>query len=111
MYNNGVGSAGGVKPIFSSGEGYDLKDLNKDGVVSEEENREVDNAFEEALGRDKTQIKKEMGEEGLKELERVLNEYEDDPYMLSVKVQDMSDTLIYGAFGRLRNGFEGRGNG
>ena len=64
------------------------------------------NAFEDALGRDKTSIKKEMGEEGFLEIQRVVKEYAGDPYMLNVKVQDMSDTLILRAFGRVREGSE-----
>lgn len=64
-------------------------------------------AFEDALGRDKTALKKEMGEEGYREVVRMTVKYEDDPYMLNVKVQDMSDTLILRAFGRVREGLDG----
>ena len=45
-----------------------------------------------------------MGEEGLKEIRKIEKQFADDPYMLNVKVQDMSDTLIYRAFGRVREG-------
>ena len=76
-------------------------------VLTEIEERELSNSFEDALGRDKTSIKKEMGEEGLKEIRRNEKLYDDDPYMLNVKVQDMSDTLILTAFGRVRDGFDG----
>lgn len=62
------------------------------------------NDFEDALARDKISLKKEMGEEGLKEIQKVEKEYMDDPYMLNVKIQDMSDTLILKAFGRVREG-------
>ena len=64
----------------------------------------MNNEFEDALARDNTSLKKEMGEEGLKEIRRVQKEFADDPYMLNVKVQDMSDTLILRAFGRVREG-------
>ena len=62
------------------------------------------NEFEDALARDNTSLKKEMGEEGLKEIKKIEKEYADDPYMLNVKIQDMSDTLILKAFGRVREG-------
>ena len=62
------------------------------------------NEFEDALARDNTSLKKEMGEEGLKEIRRIEKEYADDPYMLNVKIQDMSDSLILKAFGRVREG-------
>ncbi len=62
------------------------------------------NEFADALARDNTPLKKEMGEEGLKEILKVERELADDPYMLNVKVQDMSDTLILKAFGRVREG-------
>jgi len=113
MYNNGGNlEATERKAIFSvpttAGEGFDSRDLNKDGVVDEAEMREVDDAFEDALGRDETSLKKEMGKEGLREIRRIEKKYEDDPYFLNVKVQDMSDTLIYKAFGRVREGAKGR---
>ena len=62
------------------------------------------NEFEDALARDNTSLKKEMGEEGLKEIRKIEKEYADDPYMLNVKIQDMSDSLILKAFGRVREG-------
>ncbi len=62
------------------------------------------NEFEDALARDNTSLKKEMGEEGLREIRKIEKEYADDPYMLNVKVQDMSDSLILKAFGRVREG-------
>ena len=62
------------------------------------------NEFEDALARDNTSLKKEMGEEGLKEIRKIEKEFADDPYMLNVKIQDMSDTLILKAFGRVREG-------
>ena len=62
------------------------------------------NEFEDALARDSTSLKKEMGEEGLKEIRKIEKEYANDPYMLNVKIQDMSDTLILKAFGRVREG-------
>ncbi|MBR5388989.1 hypothetical protein IK146_00215 [Candidatus Saccharibacteria bacterium] len=62
------------------------------------------NEFEDALARDNTSLRKEMGEEGLKEIQKIEREYADDPYMLNVKIQDMSDTLILKAFGRVREG-------
>ena len=99
---------GAKKAIFSvptdRDDGFDARDLNKDGVVDEQELREVEDAFEEALGKDDTARKKEMGIEGLKEIRRIEKQYEDDPFMLNVKVQDMSDTLILTAFGRTREG-------
>ena len=52
-----------------------------------------------------------MGEEGLKEIQRIAKKYDDDPYMLNVKVQDMSDTLILTAFGRVREGSRGSKDG
>ncbi|MBR3233139.1 hypothetical protein IKF74_02570 [Candidatus Saccharibacteria bacterium] len=64
------------------------------------------NEFEDALARDNTSLKKEMGEEGLKEIRKIERQFADDPYMLNVKIQDMSDTLIYRAFGRVREGSE-----
>lgn len=76
------------------------------GVFDMEQALEEQNAFEDALGRDKVSLKKEMGEEGFSEMKSVLEKYGDDPYMLNVKVQDMSDTLILRAFGRVRNGLE-----
>ena len=62
------------------------------------------NEFEDALARDNVSLKKEMGEEGLREIRKIEKEFADDPYMLNVKVQDMSDTLILKAFGRVREG-------
>ena len=62
------------------------------------------NEFEDALARDNTSLNKEMGEEGLREIRKIEKEYADDPYMLNVKVQDMSDSLILKAFGRVREG-------
>ena len=62
------------------------------------------NEFEDALARDNVPLKKEMGEEGLREIRKIEKEFADDPYMLNVKVQDMSDTLILKAFGRVREG-------
>ncbi len=62
------------------------------------------NEFEDALARDNTSLRKEMGEEGLREIRKIEREFADDPYMLNVKVQDMSDTLILKAFGRVREG-------
>lgn len=78
---------------------------NRVGNENVEELQERD-AFEDALGRDKTALKKEMGEEGLREIRNIEKKYENDPYMLNVRVQDMSDTLIFRAFGRVRNGSE-----
>ena len=62
------------------------------------------NEFEDALARDNTSLRKEMGEEGLKEIRKIEKEYADDPYMLNVKIQDMSDSLILKAFGLVREG-------
>ncbi len=62
------------------------------------------NEFADALARDNVSLKKEMGEEGLKEIQKIEREFADDPYMLNVRVQDMSDTLILKAFGRVREG-------
>ncbi len=62
------------------------------------------NEFEDALAKDNTSLNKEMGEEALKEIRKIEKEYGDDPYMLNVKIQDMSDTLILKAFGRVREG-------
>ena len=64
----------------------------------------MDNDFADALARDNTPLKKEMGEEGLREIRRIEKKFADDPYMLNVKVQDMSDTLILRAFSRVREG-------
>lgn len=86
--------------------GASEKDAVEEGIFDVEQTLEVKNAFEDALGRDKTSIKKEMGEEGFLEVQRAIEKYADDPYMLNVKVQDMSDTLILRAFGRVRNGSE-----
>ena len=61
------------------------------------------NSFEEALERDNTSLKKEMGAEGAREIKKIEKEFSDDPYMLNVKAQDMSDTLIFRAFGRIRD--------
>ena len=60
--------------------------------------------FEDALSRDNVSLKKEMGEEGLREIRKIEKEFAEDPYMLNVKIQDMSDTLILKAFGRVREG-------
>ena len=76
------------------------------GVGSSE--LELQNAFEDALGRDRTSLKKEMGAEGLNEIKRAERQFGDDPYMLNVRVQDMSDTLILRAFGRVREGSDKR---
>ena len=62
------------------------------------------NEFEDALARDNTSLRKEMGEEGLKKIRKIEKECADDPYMLNVKIQDMSDSLILKAFGRVREG-------
>lgn len=62
------------------------------------------NEFEDALSRDNVSLKKEMGEEGLREIRKIEKEFAEDPYMLNVKIQDMSDTLILKAFGRVREG-------
>lgn len=62
--------------------------------------------FETALARDQASLKKEMGKEGFLEAKRVLKKLAEDPYMLNVKVQDMSDTLIWRLFGRVRDGSE-----
>ena len=62
------------------------------------------NEFADALARDNTSLKKEMGEEGLKEIRKIEKDFADDPYMLNVRIQDMSDTLILKAFGRVREG-------
>ena len=62
------------------------------------------NEFEDALSRDNTPLKKEMGEEGLREIQKIEKEFREDPYMLNVRIQDMSDTLILKAFGRVREG-------
>ncbi|MBQ3430639.1 hypothetical protein IJG20_00870 [Candidatus Saccharibacteria bacterium] len=80
--------------------------MDNQASITELEERELRNSFEDALGRDKTSLKKEMGEEGLKEVLKAEKKYEDDPYMLNVKIQDMSDTLILTAFGRTRDGLE-----
>ena len=80
--------------------------MDNQASITELEERELRNSFEDALGRDKTSLKKEMGEEGLKEVLKTEKKYEDDPYMLNVKIQDMSDTLILTAFGRTRDGLE-----
>ncbi|MBQ6130335.1 hypothetical protein IJI72_01430 [Candidatus Saccharibacteria bacterium] len=85
-----------------------LRTVEGNGVFSVEGALEELNAFEDALGRDKTSIRKEMGEEGLSEVQKAVEELKDDPYMLNVKIQDMSDTLILRAFGRVRNGTEER---
>ena len=45
-----------------------------------------------------------MVEEVLKDIRKIEKEFADDPYMLNVKIQDMSDTLILKAFGRVREG-------
>lgn len=66
------------------------------------------NDFADALARDNTSLKKEMGEEGLRELRKIEKEFADDPYMLNVRIQDMSDTLILKAFGRVREGSESK---
>ena len=107
MYNNGVGNEkGGLQgAIFS------IENSAPNPGLSETETREIEDSFEDALGRDKTSIKKEMGEEGLKEIQRIAKKYDDDPYMLNVKVQDMSDTLILTAFGRVREGSRGSKDG
>lgn len=79
--------------------------MEKSGqIFSEIETREIENAFEDALGRDKTSLRKEMGEEGLREVQETVKRFGDDPYMLNVRIQDMSDTLILKAFGRVREG-------
>lgn len=109
MYNDGGReTVGERRAIFSvptgTGDGFDSRDLNKDGVVDEEELRETADAFEDALGKDEASLKKEMGAEGLKEIRRIEKKYESDPFMLNVKIQDMSDTLILTAFGRTREG-------
>lgn len=84
-----------------------LMDNNQN--LTELEERELRNSFEDALGRDKTSLKKEMGEEGLKEVLKIEKKFSSDPYMLNVQIQDMSDTLILAAFGRVRDGVSGEG--
>ena len=97
MYNAGVGRiVGGVDTSNSRADAVD--------AITELELRD---SFEDALRRDATSIKKEMGREGLKEIRRNVKRYENDPYMLNVRVQDMSDTLILRAFGRVREGAKG----
>ena len=81
MYNNGGrGSIDERKAIFSvpvaEGEGFDARDLNKDGVVDEEELRETEDAFEDALGRDETSLKKEKVRERPVHVEREGARYE-----------------------------------
>ena len=66
----------------------------------------MNNDFVDALARDSVSLKKEMGKEGLQEIRKIEKDYADDPYMLNVKIQDMSDTLILKAFGRVREGAE-----
>ena len=83
--------------------------MDIDQNITELEERELRNSFEDALGRDKTSLKKEMGEEGLKEVLKIEKKYSSDPYMLNVQIQDMSDTLILAAFGRVRDGLSGEG--
>ena len=118
MYSDGMGNGEVIQrgifsvPGMASGgeteQGFDPRDLNKDGVVDETEERELEDSFEEALDRDQTRIKKEMGAEGLRAIREIEQKYASDPYMLNVKVQDMSDTLILTAFGREREGAQKR---
>lgn len=84
--------------------------MHNENLMNEIEERELRNSFEDALGRDRTSLKKEMGVETLNEVKKVEKKFLDDPYMLNVKVQDMSDTLILTAFGRVRDGFDGDRN-
>ncbi len=84
--------------------------MHNENSMNEIEERELRNSFEDALGRDRTSLKKEMGVETLNEVKKVEKKFLDDPYMLNVKVQDMSDTLILTAFGRVRDGFDGDRN-
>lgn len=74
------------------------------GVTEENSGVEIGTDFAEALDRDETELKKEMGKEGYLEVQKAVLGLADDPYMLNVKVQDMSDTLILRAFGRVRDG-------
>ncbi len=85
MNNNSVG-------IFSS--------VVEAGSVEE---REVQDAFMEALERDNSSRKKEIDRETYLEVKKIQDKYKDDPYMLAVKVQDMRDTTILKLFGRVRD--------
>ena len=62
--------------------------------------------FDSALARDQAPLRKEMGKEGFLEVKRVLKDLAGDPYMLNVRVQYMSDTLIWRLFSRVRDGSE-----
>lgn len=46
----------------------------------------------------------DLGKEEYLEVRKAVDELADDPYVLNVKAQDMSDTLILKAFGRVRDG-------
>ena len=63
-------------------------------VLTEIEERELSNSFEDALGRDKTSIKKEMGEEGLKEIRRIEKLYDDDLFIELVPHARAMDSMI-----------------
>ena len=67
------------------------------------EERELQDAFEDALERDNSSRKKEIDKETYLEVKRIENKFKDDPYMLAVKVQDMRDTTILSLFGRVRD--------
>ena len=67
------------------------------------EERELQDAFSEALEKDGSSRKKEINQETFLEVKRVQEKYKDDPYMLAVRVQDMRDTAILKLFGRVRD--------
>ncbi len=72
------------------------------------EEREVQDAFSEALEKDDSSRKKEIDQETYLEVKKIQDKYKDDPYMLAVRVQDMRDTTILKLFGRVRDNMGGK---
>ncbi len=49
----------------------------------------------------------DIGQETYDEVEKVVEEYVDDPYVLANKIQEMRDATILKLFGRVREGQKG----
>ncbi len=73
------------------------------------EEREIQDAFSEALDKDNSSRNKEIDKETYLEVKKIQDKYKDDPYMLAVRVQDMRDTTILKLFGRVRDNVKERG--
>ena len=70
------------------------------------EEREIQDAFSEALEKDDSSRKKAIDKQTYLEVKKIQDKYKDDPYRLAVKAQDMRDTTILKLFGRVRDNFQ-----